>query len=279
MVMQSLHAIKKDIIDIGSRMYARGYVAANDGNISVRLDDSRLIITPTGVSKGYMRAEELVLCDMDGRSLTPDAKPSSEILLHLEVYRRRPDISAVVHAHPPFATAFGITGIPLTQAVLPEVILTLGGIPLVEYGTPGSRRITEPLIPKLPDNDAFILRNHGALTIGKTLIDAYFRMETVEHFAYIAFISHLLGNIQTLPTDEVAFLLKQRSKLGFPGDRKAGTCDGDQESACSILQPGATFVQPSENRPAQKNSREISSDEIQNIVISVLEQFHTDQLP
>jgi L-fuculose-phosphate aldolase len=241
--MKMIHALKKELVEIGRRVYMRGYVAANDGNISIRLDGDRILITPTGVSKGYMTPEMMVVCDMEGKSLTPGLKASSEIIMHTKTYQMRSDVQAIVHAHPPYATATGIAGIPLVQAILPEVIITLGSIPLIEYGTPGTEEIFSPLIPWIADHDAFLLQNHGALTYGPNLETAYFRMETLEHFAHIAFISKLLGNIHTLEENQITKLLKQREKSGLPCEFDVSACDGNRTGACSILKKGERILE------------------------------------
>lgn len=264
--------VRKEIVEIGRRVYDRGYVAANDGNISVRIDSDAILITPSGVSKGFMTPEMLVVCDMKGKSLSGPWKASSEIIMHLNVYKKRPDIKAIVHAHPPYSTAFGICGIPLTQAVLPEVVITLGRIPLVSYGTPGTEEIYKPLEPLIKDHDAFILQNHGALTIADSLERAYFRMETLEHFAHIAFIAKMIGNIHTLEVGEIGELLRQREKAGLSTAFKASECSPTRTGACSILESGGRTVEPAGTDPLpsapfdlQKLIREVTASVIQSL--------------
>jgi len=213
-VRKSLFALKKEIVEAGRRVYGRGYVASNDGNISARIDDNRIVITPTGVSKGFMQPEDMVVTDLDGNILTSRKRPSSEVFMHLEVYKRRPDVNSVCHAHPPYATGFAVAAIPLVQCVLPEVIIVLGGIPLVEYGTPGTEEFYKPLLEYLPDHDAFLLANHGALTIGRDVFNAYYKMETLEHFAHIAFVARTLGKMNTLDEEQVGKLIALRKKFG-----------------------------------------------------------------
>ncbi|MBN1355721.1 class II aldolase/adducin family protein [bacterium] len=271
--MTGLHAIKKEIVEIGRRIYNRGYAAANDGNISVRLDSERIVITPTGVSKGFMDPDSMVICSLEGKSLTRNACPSSEIKMHLTVYANRPEIQSVVHAHPPYATAFGITGIPLTQAMLPEVIMTLGGIPLVEYGTPGTDALSRPLIPYIKDHDAFLMQNHGALTIGNDLSTAYYRMETLEHFAHIAFISHLLGKIHTLPGPEVSKLLDIRRKQGGTGVFHPTACNSAAADACAILETGETVVESAITGASGPKPQEISEHFIAELVRKLLREL------
>ncbi|MEE3235204.1 MAG: class II aldolase/adducin family protein [Candidatus Latescibacterota bacterium] len=225
--MNSIFSLKKDICEVGKRVYDRGYVAANDGNISVRLDNDRILCTPTGVSKGYLTEEMLAVCDLEGKQISGSVPISSEIRMHLEIYKLRDDISSVVHAHPPTATGFAVAGIELTKCVLPEVIVSLGGIPLAEYGTPGGVDIVEPMKPLLKEYDAILMANHGVVTLGTHVMDAHFKMETVEHFAKIALVATQLGSVNTLSNQHVDELIELRNRFGIVG-RPA--CDpGDRE--------------------------------------------------
>lgn len=218
---QSVYQVKREIIDICQRIYQRGYVAANDGNVSVRVDDNRVIMTPTGMSKGFLKVDQLVMVDMQGRQIGGTLKPSSEALLHLDIYKHRPDVRAVVHAHPPTATGFAVAGIPLTKCVLPEVIISLGAIPLAEYATPGTPELPQVIRDYLKDHDAVLLANHGALTIGRTLIQAHYRMETIEHFAKIMLVAMQLGRVNVLESERVNQLLELRQRLGLDHGRPA----------------------------------------------------------
>jgi L-fuculose-phosphate aldolase len=175
--------LRADIVEVGRRLYARGYTASNDGNISVRLDAGRLLMTPTSVCKGFMTVEMMCITDLDGRKLAGERDPSSEMQMHLEVYRRRPDVQAVVHAHPPIATGFAVAGIPLDRAVLAEVLTTLGSIPIAEYATPSTAELPAAVRKYIRAHDGMLLANHGALTVGGDLFAAYYKMETIEHFA------------------------------------------------------------------------------------------------
>lgn len=213
--MNSVYALRREICEVGRRIYQRGFVAANDGNISARMSDDRVLCTPTGVSKGFLSEDMLAICDMEGRQVAGSLKISSEVRLHLEIYKIRPDINAVVHAHPPTATGFAVAGIELTQCVLPEVILSLGGIPLASYGTPGGMEVIEPIKPLAKDYDAILMANHGVVTLGKHLMDAHFKMETVEHFARIALVAHQLGMVNTLNPQQVKELIGIRGRYGI----------------------------------------------------------------
>jgi L-fuculose-phosphate aldolase len=200
---QSLVSLKKNIVEAGKRAYARGYVAAKDGNISARVDSKRILITPIGVSKGFMKASDLVLVDMSGRVIGGTRKPSSELFMHLQIYKERRDVQSVCHLHPPYATGFAAAGIPLDRSVLTEAEITLGKIPLIEYAAPGTKELFYKLIPQLQGSKAFLLANHGALTVGTDIFDAYYNMETLEHTAHILFIVHRLGNLNTLNAEQV----------------------------------------------------------------------------
>ena len=222
--MNSAYSLRKDICEVGRRVYQRGFVAANDGNISIRLEADRVLCTPTGVSKGYLNEDMLAISDMDGEQVAGSMKISSEIRMHLEIYKMRADVSAVVHAHPPTATGFAVAGIELTKCVLPEVIVSLGGIPLADYGTPGGPDIVEPMKPLLREYDAVLMANHGVVTLGSHVMDAHFKMETVEHFAKIALVAQQLGGVHTLADKDVDDLIALRDRFGI-GDRPA--CERD----------------------------------------------------
>src|SRR6187402_2921382 len=201
--MPSESSLRADIVEVGRRMYARAYTASNDGNISVRLGGDRLLMTPKSVCKGFMTPDMMCITDLDGRKVQGDRDPSSEMMMHLEVYRQRPDAQAVVHAHPPIATGFAVAGIPLDRAVLAEVITTLGSVPIAEYATPSTKELPEAVRKYVKAHDGMLLANHGALALGGDLFGAYYKMETIEHFANISFIARLLGGERLLSRQEV----------------------------------------------------------------------------
>lgn len=209
--------LKKDIIEIGSRLWQRQYIAANDGNITVRLNDNEFLATPTGVSKGFMNSQMIVKIDIQGNLLSSAGNytPSSEIQMHLEVYKKRPEINAVVHAHPAYCTAFAVAGISLDKCVLPESIVSLGAVPIAEFALPSTMEVPESIRPFLEESDAILLQNHGAITFGKDLFDAYYRMETLEHSARIIWTAEQLGHVNVLPEKERERLLKLRDKYGL----------------------------------------------------------------
>jgi L-fuculose-phosphate aldolase len=205
---------RQDIVDIGKLVYQKGWVAANDGNITIRLDAERILATPTGVSKGMMHPDDLIVVDMQGNKIEGRKERTSEIAMHVTVYGMRPDVRSVVHAHPPVATGFAAAGKPLNLALLPEVIIGLGCVPLADYGLPGTPALTEPLLPLIPKYDAILMGNHGAVCYGEDVYKAFFRMETVEHFARIALVAELLGGPRVLPKGEVDKLLDSRTRYG-----------------------------------------------------------------
>ncbi|HEY6895570.1 MAG TPA: class II aldolase/adducin family protein [Rhodanobacteraceae bacterium] len=207
--------LRADIVEVGRRMYARGYTASNDGNISVRLGADRLLMTPKSVCKGFMTPDMMCITDLDGRKLQGDRDPSSEMQMHLEVYRQRPDVQAVVHAHPPTATGFAVAGIPLDRAVLAEVLTTLGSIPIAEYATPSTKELPAAVRKYIKAHDGMLLANHGALTVGADLYNAYYKMETVEHFAKISLVARLLGRENLISRDEVMRLQQLRGNYGI----------------------------------------------------------------
>jgi L-fuculose-phosphate aldolase len=198
-----------------------GYVAAMDGNLSVRLDEGRVLATPTAMSKGALRPADMVIVDMDGTLIAGRHLVSSEIAMHLLIYKLRPDIRGIVHAHPPTATGFAAAGVALNQPLVCEVVMGLGSIPLAKYGTPGTPELCESLEPMIPQYDAILMSNHGAVAYAETLHHAYMKMETVEHFAKIALVTHVLGRQQPLGDQELEKLLLARAK--YKGWRSAAS--------------------------------------------------------
>jgi len=200
------------IVQFGRLLQQNRFVAATDGNLSVRLDETRLLATPTCISKGRMGASDMVIVDMDGKRLAGKRRVSSEIGMHLLIYRLRPDVRGIVHAHPPTATGFAASGYDLNRPLVCEVVVGLGSIPLARYGTPGTPELTDALEPLIPHHDAILMANHGVVTFGSSLESAYMKMETVEHFAKIALVAHLLGNAQPLGEKEVEKLVAVRDR-------------------------------------------------------------------
>ena len=215
--MKSAYEIKKEICEVGLKLWQKGFVAANDGNISVKISDNEFYCTPTGVSKASLTPDMIIKVDKDGNKLEGKLNPSSEIKMHMRVYRERPDVNAVVHAHPPVATAFTVADIDLDQYVLPEAVLTIGAVPTCDYGTPSTMEIPDSLDPYIHNHDAFLLRNHGALTVGCNLTKAFFVMEEVEFNAVICKHAMDLGAVHEISHDQLAKLMDLRKKMNLPG--------------------------------------------------------------
>ena len=215
--MKSPFEIKKEICEVGLKLWQKGFVAANDGNISVKISDNEYYCTPTGVSKASLTPDMIIKVDKDGKKLEGKLNPSSEIKMHMRVYRDRPDVTAVVHAHPPIATAFTVADIPLDQYILPEAVLTIGEVPTCDYGTPSTMEIPDSLAPYIQNHDAFLLRNHGALTVGCNLTKAQFVMEEVEFNARICKYAMELGAVHEIPTEQLKKLMDLRKKMNLPG--------------------------------------------------------------
>ena len=205
--------LRRDIVRIGRLLHEKGFIAANDGNISVRLNDFTVLATPTCMSKGMLTEEDLVTVDMRGKKLSGFREVSSEIAMHLMIYRVRPDVSAVVHAHPPTATGFAAAGRALDEALVSEIVISLGTVPLAEYATPGTVDLCDNIEPHVEDHDAVLMANHGVVTYADDLLTAYMNMETVEHFAKISLVAHQLGTKCALSEDRVQSLRKIRNRL------------------------------------------------------------------
>lgn len=210
--MASDRPIREQIVRYGEMLHGCGFVAATDGNLSVRLGPDRILVTPTCMSKGRMRPSDLVVVDAEGRLVSGRRRVSSEIAMHLLIYRLRPDVMGIVHAHPPTATGFAAAGLALNQPLVCEVVIGLGSIPLAKYGTPGTPELTEALEPLVPHYDAILMSNHGVVAYGTDIEQAYMKMETVEHFAKIALVTHQLGHQQPLGAAELEKLVVVRAK-------------------------------------------------------------------
>lgn len=235
------HELRREMVRVGRLLWERGYVAATDGNLSARLSADRLLVTASGVSKGFLSTDDLVVIRLDGKPAPAyrrqGRRPSSEISMHLEVYHQRPDVKAVVHAHPPRTIAFSIAGVSLARCVIPEVIVTLGSIPTTEYATPGTGEVSASIRQAIQDYDALIMAHHGSLTVGQTLWQAYLRLEKVEHTAEITLAAHQLGQVNTLSPQAIARLADKRRELLQREGRDI--CEG-----CSICLLGDDFNLP-----------------------------------
>lgn len=256
-------ALKKLFVELGKRIWQRNYVAANDGNMTVRLNDKEILTTPTGISKGFMTTDMIIKVDYDGKVISgnSDYRPSSEVKMHIDVYKERPDINSVVHAHPPFATSFAVAGIPLDKCVLPEAVIVIGAVPIAKYGLPSTDELPDMIRPHIQKNDVILLENHGALTLGTDLLNAYHKMETLEHTANIVTKAIQLGNLGVIPEDERDRLMALRDKFNLSG----------QVSMCDST-PMARNSEPMKFDPVSVsgNSSSVSEDTIRRITESVL---------
>ena len=226
---------RADIVEVGRRLWVQGYVASNDGNISVRLSADHILTTPTRVSKGFMTPDMCVVTDMAGVKVRGARDASSELKMHLEVYRQRPDVGAVVHAHPATATGFAVAGVPLNRAVLAEVITTLGGIPIADYATPSTAELPAAIREYIKSHDGLLLANHGALAVAPDLFAAYYRMETIEHFAKISLVARTLGRENLLSRDEVTRLQNLRGMYGISAPAPVCTDESAPGAACQVV--------------------------------------------
>jgi len=207
------HDSRMEILHFGKMLHDRGLIAATDGNISVRLNEVSVLVTPTCISKGMMSTDDLLVVDMHGRRISGFRDVTSEIAMHMTIYRMRSDVNAIVHAHPPTATAFAACGLALDQALISEVLLSLGPVPLAHYATPGTSELSESLLPYIPGHDAVLMANHGVVTYGTDLMQAYMNMETVEHFAKIALVVKQLGCERPLAAEQVTKLQEIRLRV------------------------------------------------------------------
>jgi L-fuculose-phosphate aldolase len=220
-LMQDAEA-RRQIVEAGRRLRDRFFVASNDGNLSARLSEDRILITPTSMNKGDVTAEHILTLDMQGRVVAGNLKPSSETKMHLAVYQARPDVQAIVHAHPPTATGFAACRIRLDQdVILPEVVFGMGKIGFAEYGTPTTDEIPNAVVKEIPDCEALLLSNHGALTVGSDVMQAYYRMEVLEMYARVRLVTRILGAPTPLTADEVGELHRVRERQGW-GRKAAG---------------------------------------------------------
>lgn len=203
---------REDLVRVCHLMHEKGWVAMNDGNVSIRLEDGRILCTPTAVSKALVQIADVITCDPDGEKITGERDRTSEIAMHVTIYSNRPDVHSIVHAHPPVATGFASAGRALDKALLPEAIIQLGAVPLAAYGLPGTPALSEGMKPFLANYNAILLENHGCTAYGGDVWEAFFRMEMVEHLAKITFVAEMLGGARALPRDEVDKLFASRAR-------------------------------------------------------------------
>lgn len=262
--MQTERELRQQIVEIGRRIYEMGFIAASDGNVSARLPDGTILTTPTMVCKGRMTEDMLVLVDINGKKLRREERsPSSEFSMHKEIYQLRPDVHAIVHAHPPFGTGFAVANVALDKPLLSEVVLTLGCIPLTAYGTPSTNELSDSLKPYIPHHDALLLANHGAVAYGPDLESAYGKMETLEHFAKITLIARIVGRPQELPAAAIEKLLDVRERAGYmtPESRNCQACGYLQghASTCAVGSATRSYGQTNGDETITLTRRELTA--------------------
>ncbi|MFL6255522.1 MAG: class II aldolase/adducin family protein [Pyrinomonadaceae bacterium] len=251
---------RREIVRVGKLLYERSYVVSSDGNVSVRLDDGRVIATPTQTNKGRMTEDSLAITDLEGKALN-DRRASSELAMHLLIYRERPDVRAVCHAHPPHGSAFAVAGLAIDQPILSEVILTLGCVPLAEYGTPSTEELTDAMLPLVKNHNALLMANHGAVAYGADVWQAFDRLETLEHTAKIAILARALGGARDLSPDSIEKLIDVRERAGYLDER--ARCQ-----ACGYLHE-TRIVCPTGERDAAPKRRDAGNGAASNGKISL----------
>jgi len=220
--------LREQMCEIGRRVYNKGFAAANDGNISYRLSEDRVLCTPTRVSKGFMKPDDLCIVDMDGKQVSGKRKRSSEILLHLSILKARPDVRSCVHCHPPHATAFAVAHEPIPKCTMPEFEVFLGEVAMTPYETPGGQKFADTVLPYAKDTDTIILANHGTITYGSDLEDAYFKTEIIDAYCRILILAKQIGRVEYYNDDKAAELIRLKPKLGIADarlDRGLENCD------------------------------------------------------
>jgi len=260
---------RREIVRVGQLMYERSYVVSSDGNISVRLDAGRVLATPTQTCKGRMTGDSLALTDLEGKPLN-DRRASSELAMHLLIYRERPEVKAVCHAHPPHGSAFAVAGLAIDQPILSEVILTLGCVPLAEYGTPSTDELTEAMLPLVKNHNALLMANHGAVAYGENLWQAFDRLETLEHTAKIAILSRALGGAKNLPPDSIEKLIDVRERAGYLDERaRCQSCGYLHETRVVCATGERPTPAPSSSKTATNGAGKISltRDELVELLV------------
>jgi L-fuculose-phosphate aldolase len=225
--MSEVEELKQAICEIGDRIYKRGFAAANDGNITVRLNENEVLCTPTMHCKGFLKPEDICVVDMDRKQIGGVKKRSSEALLHLQIMKTRPDVKSVVHCHPPHATAFGVAREPIPQAVLPEVEVFLGEVPIAPYETPGGQKFAETILPFVKRTNVIILANHGTVSYGETVERAYWWTEVLDSYCRILLLARQLGPITYLSREKTQELIDLKQKWGFTDPRLEPDFQGD----------------------------------------------------
>lgn len=233
--------VRSAICEIGQKLYDKGFVAANDGNISVKIDEKTILITPTGVSKGGMKPEDMIKMTLDGEILSNNGRPSSEVKMHIQVYKSNPQVKSVVHAHPPIATAFAVARVPMERAILAEAVVNLGIVPVAEFAMPGTQEVPDSIKPYVLDYNAVLLANHGLLTWGRDLTEAFFRMESVEHYGKILLYVNQIGDPKEFNCTEITQLIDIRKSIGVESGGVPG-CKVEEPKEEVLKEPSSAVL-------------------------------------
>lgn len=287
-----LWQLKKLMCDVGHRIWLKGFCAGNEGNHSVRISDDRVICTPTGVSKGFLAPEDICVVDMDGKQVEANAhgrKRTSEVLIHLAIYKHRPDVRAVIHSHPPHATAFAIANIPLPEGIHPEAEVFLGRVPIARYATPSKQDLADSILPLIkPETNTVLMGNHGSVTFDKDLISAFYKLEILDAYSRILLLCKQLGRANTLSAQEMTELLQVKQSFGIPDPRLACApqgCVGQQNqtffamfdvnpaSAACACDGGPVTARRSAMRPAESDAAAPDADRFEAMVQAITDQI------
>ena len=236
--------LREEMCEIGRRLYAKGFAAANDGNISYRLSDDRVLCTPTRVSKGFMKPDDLCIVDMDGKQVSGQRKRSSEILLHLTIMKTRPDVRSCVHCHPPHATAFAVAHEPIPKCTMPEFEVFLGEVAIAPYETPGGQAFADTVIPYAKDTDTILLANHGTITLGPDLMDAYFKTEIIDAYCRILILTKQIGRVNYYSDEKAAELIRLKPSLGIRDVRLEKGLENCDLCGNNLFREGYTDFKP-----------------------------------
>ena len=269
------HKLRRELVDISHRMYQKGYLVAQDGNLSARFGDDLILCTKAGCHKGLLTTDDFVVCDLAGNFLRGQGRPTSELPMHIACYDERPDVTAVLHAHPPMAIAFTLANISLESLILPEVVLTLGTIPTVPYATTGTQELADTLRAYVRERDVVVMDRHGAVSLGQSALDAFCKLETLEHTASIVLAANLLGGAKELPTEEsIRLRTMGLNRYGGPPEAVAKVHLPHADLPNRVLQSSSDpYPSPAELTPHTNDSRSPHEITVQQLVLAIQREF------
>ncbi len=279
--MPSHHDLKKELCEIGRRIWIKGFCAGNEGNHSVKVGENRYLCTPTGLSKGFLDPEDIITCDGEGRQVEPNArgrKPTSEIKVHLAIYKVRSDVQAVIHSHPPHATAFAIAGIPVPEGVHPEAEVFLGKVLTAPYATPSTHDLPNSLLPLITaETNTLLMGNHGSVSFGKSLIDAYYKLEILDAYCRILLLTKQVGRMNVLNPQQMTELLKVKQKFGMSDARLAcaptGCIGQDNEPFLATFEQTASCACSGESGAVESRKESVGENEFEDLVQAITDQI------